>query len=199
MRPTSDFAQAKAYTNGENPAKFPAGGYVCRIISARESTFPNSNDPCLQIALEIAEGEYAGAIREQFDRKKQFDANAKWPAILMQGTTEKGTNNTNPYFKGLITAIQESNIGYTWNWEEKTLINKLVGVVFRDEQYYNKNNELQSTVRPFYACSTAQIKLGVATPKPRPPRTQPPAQASMAAASAMGMPAEYEDDELPWA
>ena len=117
----------------------------------------------------------------------------------MQGTTEKGTNNTNPYFKGLITAIQESNIGYTWNWEEKTLINKLVGVVFRDEQYYNSKGELHSTVRPFYACSTAQIKLGVATPKPRPPRQQTPAQASMAAASAMGMMAEVvDDDELPF-
>ncbi len=199
MRPTSDFAQAKAYTNGESPAKFPAGGYVCRIISAREGAFPNG-DPCLQIALEIAEGEYAGTIREQFDRKKQFNDSAKWPAILMQGTTVKGTSDTNPYFKGLITAIQESNIGYTWNWDEKTLTNKLLGVVFREEQFYNQQTgELQSTVRPFYGCSTAQIKMGVATPKPRPPRTQTPAQASMAAASAMGMPAEYEDDELPWA
>ncbi len=199
MRPTNDYAQTKGYTAGESPAKLPAGGYVCRILSAREGAFPNG-DPCLQIALEIAEGEYAGSIREQFERKKQFNDNAKWPAILMQGTTVKGTSDTNPYFKGLITAIQESNIGYTWNWDEKTLANKLLGVVFREEQFYNQQTgELQSTVRPFYGCSTAQIKMGVATPKPKPPRQQTPAQASMAAANALGMMAEVvDDDELPF-
>lgn len=196
MKPLDDYAVAKSYSNSDRPDKLPAGGYICRIVQARESTFANGV-PCLQIAVEIAEGEHAGFVRDQFERKKQYSQNPKWPAILNQGI-KNDDGSTNPYFKGLMTSICESNIGYQWNWEEKTLTGKMLGVVFREEQFYNQQTgELQSTVRPFYGCSTAQIKLGVPTPKVKPPRPLRPAQAATMSAPA-AMAEVDEDDELPF-
>ena len=35
----------------------------------------------------------------------------------------------------MITCIEESNEGYEWNWDEKTLKGKKIGVLFGREQY----------------------------------------------------------------
>lgn len=65
---------------------------------------------------------------------------------------EDKDGNTNPYFKGFITAVEESNPGYKWNWDEKTLKGKKIGIVFRMEEY-SYNGYDGEAARPFYACA----------------------------------------------
>lgn len=57
-------------------------------------------------------------------------------------------NRTKSYFKGCITAIEESNPGYKFNFDERTLDNKLVGIIFRDEEY-DYNGYKGMTSKPF--------------------------------------------------
>ena len=46
-------------------------------------------------------------------------------------------------FKGFINAIEKSNKGYQWNFDEKTLVNKVVGLVIADEQYQNQKGQVR--------------------------------------------------------
>lgn len=40
-----------------------------------------------------------------------------------------------PFFKGVLTSLEESNPGFRWNWDESTLVGKKVGGVFGREQF----------------------------------------------------------------
>ena len=41
-------------------------------------------------------------------------------------------------FKGMLENIEKSNPGYVWNWDEQSLVGKLFGGKFREEEYiYN--------------------------------------------------------------
>ena len=51
--------------------------------------------------------------------------------------------NALPFFKSFITAIEKSNQGYQWDWDEKKLIGKYVVGVFGLEEYVDKNNEVK--------------------------------------------------------
>ena len=59
--------------------------------------------------------------------------NAKWNngGLFRQGYEGKQL----PFFKGMISCIEKSNEGYEWNWDEKTLKGKKIGVLFGREQY----------------------------------------------------------------
>lgn len=50
--------------------------------------------------------------------------------------------NALPFFKAFITAIEKSNVGYAWNWDEKSLIGKYIIGVFGEEEYV-KDGELR--------------------------------------------------------
>ena len=47
------------------------------------------------------------------------------------------------FFKGFITAVEKSNPGYHWDWDEKKLIGKNVIAVFGDEEYEDKNGNIK--------------------------------------------------------
>ena len=38
-------------------------------------------------------------------------------------------------FRSSIWAIEQSNQGYVWNWDEQTLKNKMVGIVVRERDW----------------------------------------------------------------
>ena len=122
------------------------GGHVCKILKA-ESTVTKSGRPALKLFLDIADGKQAGYFKKSFDNSTFADK--KWPnggqfTQITDGTSTK-------FFKGVITAIEKSNTGYKWAWDETTLKGKLIGGVFGREQY-EKNGELK------YATKCVQVK-----------------------------------------
>ena len=46
-------------------------------------------------------------------------------------------------FKGFTTAVEKSNNGFTWNWDEKKLKNKVFGVVIGEEEYLNQKGQVR--------------------------------------------------------
>lgn len=54
--------------------------------------------------------------------------------------------NALPFFKAFMTAVEKSNSGYIWNWEEKTLINKYVMGVFGEEEYVANDGTIKVKV-----------------------------------------------------
>lgn len=153
MQKPSGYDQAPAYT-GESFA-LPAGGYVCKILKAEEST-SQSGRPMLVLLLDIAEGEHKDYYRQQFDRIKQSNPDAKWGCVFRQLVD----GNSTPFFKGMITSIEVSNSGYKWNWDEKTLAGKLVGALFGREQYLGNDGNLKWTTKCRSLRSVETIRSG---------------------------------------
>lgn len=131
MKKPSGYDEAQAFT-GEY-AVLPAGLYVCKIIMAIEEN--RQGKSVLAIAYDIAEGEYAGFYQKRYDANT--DQGKKWPAIHRQNTE----GNSLPFFKGLMTSIEESNPGYHWNWDENTLKDKKFGAVMGREEFLTNDGQ----------------------------------------------------------
>ena len=179
MRPLNDWAQAEVYT-GEF-RQIPPGGYVCRILDAKVENGGFGEQ--LILKFDVIEGEYKGFFASRPAEMRTF---------IM---TKDGT--TNPFFKGLITAIEESNPGYafTATWDERTLIDKPVGVLFREEEYLNRNGEPRTATRAFACRSVKTIHDGVPVPQKRELRAD---QRARVQDHERGFTEVPEDEQLPF-
>ena len=130
MNKIQGYDEAQAYT-GESRA-LPAGKYICEIKGAKEVKAKTGKKQ-LVLQLDIAEGEYKG----YFDYMYEFDCDMKFDCGYAVHMPSEHNNEGKqlPFFKGMITCIEESNEGYEWNWDEKTLKGKKIGVLFGREQY----------------------------------------------------------------
>ena len=130
------------------------GGYIYRIMVVEEATTQNGA-LMFNVSLDIAEGPETGRFAKEY--REDTRNPKKWGCVYRQGITAKD-GGTNPFFKGLITAIEESN-GMTVNWTEDPnafaaqFKGKLVGgkprLAARDERG-GKHKSCESQRRYFY-------------------------------------------------
>ncbi len=109
--------------------KLPAGIYGVKITSVKD----NENDKYFEITCDIVKGEYAGYF------KAQVDAGLKDGSKTFRSYSDKAL----PFFKGFITAVEKTNPGYHWNWDENSLVGKNVVAVFGDEEFEDKNDNIK--------------------------------------------------------
>jgi hypothetical protein len=194
MNLPKDFDSAKGY-NGQGFTPLSVGPHCCRIIGARCITTSTGSE-MLEVAFDISEGGADdGRFNDRFQELRKMNPQAKWPNGGMFRTgiiTRDG--NTNTFFKGLITAVEESNAGYSFkavNCNEATLKDKMVGFNFGEEDYKDNKGEIRTAVKPFYAVSIASARAGMEPPKKRAYKPRP--GDSMAAQGFTEVPA----DEIP--
>ena len=132
----------------------------------------------IEIAFDIAEGsEFDGKFKERFDFLRKSNANAKWPngGMFRTGILTKD-GKTSGYFKGLITAVEESNPGYSFKGSgcnEDTMKGKLIGFNFGEEDYKGNDGNIHTSVKPFYAVSVQTVRNGIEPPKKKEYRPKP--------------------------
>ncbi len=116
--------------------RLPAGGYVCRIVKVED--FPEKE--YLKISFDILDGEYAKWYEDMYKRM----GSDWWPASFIRSYKEKAM----PFFKGFITAVDESN-GTSFGsmiesgFDEQKLVRQKIGLVLGYEQYQNKYGEVK--------------------------------------------------------
>lgn len=153
MRKYENFDKVEAYT-GEYE-KLEPGGYVCKILQVKVEE--KNYGHLMRIAFDIAEGEHKDYYKRLFDRTKQNGSNeVKWRGMYYQTVKEDSLQ----YFKGFITAIENSNLGYKWNWDEKTLVGKLFGGVFGEEEYKGADGKIKLGVKCMQVRSVDKIRNG---------------------------------------
>lgn len=135
----------------------PPGGYICRILRAYEDTSRNGNR-MLIIEFDIDEGKYENYFKKRYVASQP---EGKWQGVYRQMVD----GNSMKFFKGTMTAIEESNEGYVWNWDEKSLSGKLFGGVFRREEYRASNGEIRTSTKLMQIRSTQAIENGVDIPE----------------------------------
>ena len=137
MKQFSGF-ESKRSTSGRET--LPAGGYVCQIQGAREEKY--SWGSALILAIDVCEGEYAGIWKRDYDGNDREDK--KWRgtfrvSIPLDDGSERDAW-TKRTFNNMVWAIEQSNPGYTWNWDEKTLKGKKIGIIYRNREWEFNGN-----------------------------------------------------------
>lgn len=195
MKPLNNWDTTRAAT-GEVERIAP-GGYICNIRGARVETTSTRNGEAERIAisLEICEGPYAGFFQKRFDEMRSSSSDPRWPCVFTQFLLDRD-GNASPHFKGTIQAIVESNPGYTWNWDEKTLNGKRVGVIFGEEEFMGRDGQVHTTVHPRWFRSADKVRAGdYKVPEKRGLRQE---QAAAVTAGLRDITGTGEDDGLPF-
>ena len=121
----------------------PIGAYECKIINAVENHNEQSGKTTLKVMVDIASGEYKDYFKKRYDSNTAIDR--KWDNNATKYLVFEGENTS--YFKGFITCVENSNVGYKWDWEESTLRDKKIVGVFQYEQYEKKDGTKALKVR----------------------------------------------------
>ena len=121
----------------------PIGAYECKIINAVENHNEQSGKTTLKVMVDIASGEYKDYFKKKYDNNTAIDR--KWDNNATKFLAFEGENTS--FFKGFITIVENSNVGYKWNWEESTLRDKKLVGVFQYEQYEKQDGTKALKVR----------------------------------------------------
>ena len=185
----------KARKQGGEREKLPAGGYVAKIMSAEEVSY--SWGSVLLISFDIAEGEYKDFFRKDYQENANEDK--KWRGTYRlripkdDGSEKDGW--TKNIFGGAMWAVEESNQGYAWNWDDKILKGKMVGVLFRNKEWEMNGNTGWTT-----ECCKLESVEDIRNGKFRMPKDKPLDNKTESSNASDFVPnIEMDDNEkLPW-
>lgn len=128
--------------------RLPKGAYICKIVSAKEDE--NQYGSRLLIAFDISEGEYAGYYQEKYNASS--DENKKWSGVVRVNIPAEDGSEADQWriraFNSAIVAIETSNPGYLWDWNEKALKGKTVGVVFNEKEFRASDGRVVTFTQP---------------------------------------------------
>ncbi len=134
MQPINNYANIQASSGGfEKPGP---GAYLCRITNV----FDVPMDPktgkgdYLRVEFDIHEGKFKDYYSEGYQRI------GKWFGSFIRSYKEKAL----PMFKHFTETVERSNVGYKWDWNERGLCGKLIGLVFGEEEYVAGTGEVKT-------------------------------------------------------
>lgn len=147
MEKPQGYDEAQAFGEFET---LPAGGYKC-LIKKVVCEKTQAGKEYLKIGFDIAEGKYKNFYQNKFANDTRDIQDKKWSGVWTVFTEGYNPGTTNPKFKGLITSVEASNNGFKFNFDEQTLVNKKVGLVFREEDFLGQDGQIHTAVKPFFA------------------------------------------------
>ena len=199
MKQLNGFEKAKIMT-GVSTA-LPKGGYIVKIMDCTEVNGEKNGKKYsyLSFYFDVAEGEYKNHFKTIYDTAPA--ETRKWKGVYNYFLPEEGSqyyeDNLNR-FKTTIANFEESNNNYHWDWDEKKLKGKTVGVLFRNEEWDYQGKQGWKA-QPFKFIEAEKIRQGKFTV----PKDKPLAGSSSSVSSAPSTaPAsdfeEIDDDDLPF-
>ena len=178
----------------------PKGAYVVRIKDAKIAKTSSGNDQVV-IAFDIAEGEYKDFYKGQFDRNTSEDK--KWPidaifylTIPHDGCADYVVTNYDSFFADL----EDSNNGFVFTGDEKTLKGKLIGAKMHIRQTEFNGNVYNHT-RMKWSCVADDVRKGKAGRLPNDKLVTPSAGNASGSATdsyATNGFTDSADDEIPF-
>lgn len=153
----SSYEKTQAYGDYE---QLPKGGYVLKIMGAEVCR--NSIGQYVKISCDIVEGEYKGFYAKEYRAQQSEDK--KWHCnYLLNVPNDDGTEQdgwTARRFKTVIEAMEESNPGYHFDWDEQKFKGKLIGGLFNYREYEKKDKTIGNATNLAQLCSVEKIRSG---------------------------------------
>ena len=137
----------------------PACGYVCSILSARVEE--NDWGSTLIIAHDVCEGEFSGIFKRDYDNNDREDK--KWRGTFRLRLPKDDGSEQDAWKKrslgNTIWALEQSNPGFSWDWDEKKLKGKKIGLLYRNKEW-EMNGRTGWTTEAISAESIDNIREG---------------------------------------
>lgn len=144
-----DRSNTEALQDGEQ-SRLPNGGYICKITAAEDV----ADKEYIKIEFDIAAGEFKGYFSDLFTRA------GFWGGRFIRSYKDTATK----FFNGFLTAVEKSNPGYTFDWNAKSLVGKMVGIVLSEEEYVTnacevKPKQVASQIRDIEVIRSGNFKV----------------------------------------
>lgn len=141
MKPSYSDFEARKTSSGYTELP-PVGAYVAEIQDVRfVPKGDNANRDRIELFMEIVEGEYRNRFHDVYAEQNERFGSATYRGIfrlLPPVPNEQWYDLMKQNFEGNLWCVQESNPGYRWDWDEKKLKGKKVGISLRKRLYtYN--------------------------------------------------------------
>lgn len=154
MKPIINYDEIKA-SDGEF-AKPTNGGYCVEILAVKEVPLTVDSEGkekgnYLEIEFDICHGDLAGYYTKQHEKW-----GGEWKAKYYASFKEKALG----MFKHFINCVEESNVGYKWNWDEQTLVGKYIGLILQEEEYRKNDGSVGVSVKAKEAETVHDIMNG---------------------------------------
>ena len=145
MKPTYAGFEAKKSRGGVFLP--PVGQYVAEIQGVRLDKSYSGDRDVVVCMIEITEGDYKGQYHKVFeDQKERFGENVKYRGTF---TLVPYLESDDPWvkqkFETNLFCVQESNPSYKWDWDEKKLKGKKVGINVRENTYVGRDGNEHTT------------------------------------------------------
>ena len=138
--------------------KLPIGGYVLKILGVKIENY--NWGEVLVLRIDVNEGEQAGFYQKNYEAQQE---NKKWKGTFRINLPKNDGSEKDSWaikrLKSAMTAIENSNEGYVWNWDETSLKGKIVGGLFGNKEYeYEGKRGFFTDCRTL--CSADRIRSG---------------------------------------
>lgn len=149
-----------------NYEQLPKGNYVCKIMGIEEVTSKNGNRG-IKVSFDIAEGDYKDFYAKKYqadDREdKRWSPDAVyWISIPYDDCPGYIQDGWDTFWAN----VEDSNNGYVFNGNEKTVKGKTFGGFFRIEQT-EYNGRIYDHTRLAKTCIAQDVRDGKATWSPK--------------------------------
>ena len=153
----SDYEQTKGYGDYERLQK---GGYVLVIKAAQ--LMQNSMGEYIKVSADIYEGEYiqffTRAYKAQQSEDKHWTCNYLLNVPNDDGSARDGW--TKRKFKTFTEALEDSNEGYHFDWDERRFNGLLIGGLFNEREYEGRNGDVRRATNWGGVCAASKIREG---------------------------------------
>ena len=161
MKPFSGFEDAQRNARFSGNARLPKGGYVCKILGVKFEEGKDGKSSLLRVQYDVTEGEFAGFFKKQYDASTDDNKKFKGQTVVYipkdDGSEQDGwTKNS---FAKWTNALEDSNEGYKWDWDEKKWKNKAIGLVFGETGTVIEGKEVVYT-ECRYPAAVSEIREG---------------------------------------
>lgn len=124
------------------------GGHKGIIMGVEEYTSPVSGNTSLKVSVDTAKDDVQpNYFTEQY--KNDTRDEKKWSNSAIKFVSLKEDDNCIKMLKSFIKAVENSNSGFTYDWNKEIdqLKGKSVGLVFALEEYQNQQGEVKNIAK----------------------------------------------------
>lgn len=153
-----DFDKVQSY---QDRPQLPTGGYVMRIMGAEVKE--NRIGQYVQVSMDIAEGQYKDFFADDYRAQDNGPNGRKWHCnYLLNVPVDDGSEKdgwTKRRFKTFTDALEASNDGYHFDWDEKKFKGLMIGGLFNIREWESGDRRGRST-NLAQVCSVEKIRTG---------------------------------------
>ena len=151
-----DYDKVQGY---QDRPQLPVGGYVMRIMGAEVKE--NRIGQYVQVSMDIAEGQYKDFFADDYraqDQNKKWHCNYLLNVPLDDGSEKDGW--TKRRFKTFTEALEASNDGYHFDWDEKRFKGLMIGGLFNIREWKTDDGQRGRSTNLAQVCSVEKIRTG---------------------------------------